>query len=77
MTLPDFVAIGQTVKEIQRFLDFSKWPFATLVCCVHLDHPKTILGLYCCARCGFEDTHFSMLCAHFGGVLRVKIRAVK
>ena len=53
--MPNFVVIGQTIAEIQRFFDFSK--IATVrdlgfVMRMFRPPTKAFAGLYHCAKCG-------------------------
>jgi len=57
ISAPNFVKIGQTVRKILRFFDFSRWqPSAILDSFgAYLDHPQWVLGsLYHSAKFGYD-----------------------
>ena len=52
-----FFLIGETVAEIWRFLDFSKWRLCAILdlLCTRLHHPRRVFGgVYHCVKFGWN-----------------------
>jgi len=60
VTVPNFVAIGQTVADIWRVIDFPRWRSSAILdlWCVCSDHPqRSFGGLYHCAKFGWNPSN--------------------